>query len=466
MDRLARLGPAATALVILAGWAAVLALNLPGHLSVDSVLQLHEGRFHLRETWGPAMYAWLLGAFDGISPGTRAYLAASTALLFGGWLWLIRIAGRASWLSALVAALLIATPNILIYQGIVWRDVLFANLGTLGFVALAAAAKAWPGRGAPWLTLALSVLLLAVAALVRQNGPVLWVLGAAAVAWAAQTRSWRGKAGWAAGWLAATAAATAVLSVTALPQGPGLDTANARGLRLLQIYDLAGAVQHDPRYPLPTLEQTSPRAVAILRGHASGYYSPQRIDFLNQIPDVKNSFNAMPDDAVRAEWLRLITEHPGLYLAIRSDVLRWVVATPDIDACVPIHVGVEGPAPQLAQLGIAPRRSATDSRLYNYATWFLDTAVMRHLTYAAIAGLVAIVLLIRRRPQDGPMAAAQLGALAFAASFFPISLACDYRYLYFVDVAAMTGLLYLTLDPRGLLRRRQVDGVAPRPPVA
>jgi hypothetical protein len=31
----------------------------------------------------------------------------------------------------------------------------------------------------------------------------------------------------------------------------------------------------------------------------------------------------------------------------------------------------------------------------------------------------------------------------FAASFFVVSVACDYRYLYFLDLAAMTGWLQL-----------------------
>ena len=49
-------------------------------------------------------------------------------------------------------------------------------------------------------------------------------------------------------------------------------------------------------------------------------------------------------------------------------------------------------------------------------------------------------------------AAFMAGALAFAASFFVISIACDYRYLYLLDVAGITGVLYLAADPR--LRRR------------
>jgi predicted PurR-regulated permease PerM len=38
-------------------------------------------------------------------------------------------------------------------------------------------------------------------------------------------------------------------------------------------------------------------------------------------------------------------------------------------------------------------------------------------------------------------------ALGFTASFAVISLACDYRYLYFLDLAAVAALLYVALDP-------------------
>jgi hypothetical protein len=40
-----------------------------------------------------------------------------------------------------------------------------------------------------------------------------------------------------------------------------------------------------------------------------------------------------------------------------------------------------------------------------------------------------------------------LASLAFTASFFVISIACDYRYLYALDLAALASLFYLALDP-------------------
>jgi hypothetical protein len=57
---------------------------------------------------------------------------------------------------------------------------------------------------------------------------------------------------------------------------------------------------------------------------------------------------------------------------------------------------------------------------------------------------VFLVLLIRRET-DGDIAIAGLlaASLIFALSFLVISIACDYRYLYFLDLAAMTGALRL-----------------------
>jgi hypothetical protein len=56
-------------------------------------------------------------------------------------------------------------------------------------------------------------------------------------------------------------------------------------------------------------------------------------------------------------------------------------------------------------------------------------------------------LLLRRRPADVAVAGLLLGALMFTATFVVLSIACDYRYLYALDLAAITGSLYVALDP-------------------
>ena len=98
-------------------------------------------------------------------------------------------------------------------------------------------------------------------------------------------------------------------------------------------------------------------------------------------------------------------------------------------------------------LRLKHRFTQADVELVNYSSWFLGTPVMEHATYAAIALVIAGLLLWRRQPVDIPIAGLQLAAAAFAASFFIISIACDYRYLYFTDLAALAGLIYAAVDP-------------------
>ena len=105
-------------------------------------------------------------------------------------------------------------------------------------------------------------------------------------------------------------------------------------------------------------------------------------------------------------------------------------------------------AETLKALKIPARRTLNDQRIYNYFTWYLDTPAVSHLAFAAVALVVGVALLFRRDPADLVIAGLMAGALGFAASFFAISIACDYRYLYLLDIAAITGVLYLALDPR------------------
>ena len=70
-----------------------------------------------------------------------------------------------------------------------------------------------------------------------------------------------------------------------------------------------------------------------------------------------------------------------------------------------------------------------------------------HPVYAAVVLLALVALLRRRRPQDLAMAGLLAAALVFSLSFFVISIACDYRYLYVLDLSAIAAALYLLADP-------------------
>src|SRR5471030_1496776 len=135
-------------------------------------------------------------------------------------------------------------------------------------------------------------------------------------------------------------------------------------------------------------------------------------------------------DPIAEQWRDLIARRPLLYLRARARTFGWVFLTPDSQGCGLIYTGVDGPAEEMASVGLAARRDARDAWLAEYALAFAATPVYSHAAYGALGLVLLIVLLRRRRGPDIALAAMLGAALAFAMSFAVISIACDYRYLY------------------------------------
>lgn len=436
--------------VLAAGFLIMLAGSMPGHISSDSLIQLSQAAHHVREpgrSFAPAVYGAVLGVFNDIVPGAGLYLAVSAALLFASFAALRSLRPTMSWLGPLVALAVVVSPALVIYQGVVWKDVLFANLAVAGFVLLARAAARWTHPGRPWIILAAVVVLLALAAQVRQNGIIAAGVAALVMAWTARSGGWRAMLGWSLGLLFAILATAFVLGVMSQPQRGAPDPATHIGIRLLQHYDIVGAAAHDRGLRLDEIRAADPVAERVIRIRGAALYSPERIDYLDGDPAIGTVLWRLPDEVVDAQWRDLITHHTGVYLAHRLDVFQQVFLTPMIDGCLPIFVGVDGPAAVLADLRMTRGVDAADQALFNYGTYFLDSPAFSHLSYAIAALACALLMLLRHEPQDVAMAGMMFAALAFAASFFVISIACDYRYLYFLDLAALAGVLYLAIDP-------------------
>jgi hypothetical protein len=440
--------------VLAAGLAAILVINLPGHLTLDSVLELFEGRYRIRQSWAPSFYAWVLGVFDAVWPGAGLYVATTALLLFAALASFVWLRGRTSGWAVAAAAAFVISPLVVIYQAIVWKDVLFANASIVGMVCLAWALKRPEPGWRRVLLLGAALVLLAAAALLRQNGVVVGAAAAAVLGLDAARGGWRRGLGWGLGALVAIAGVSHAMNLATQPGGPRPSgDGMAQGMRVLQTYDLLGAVTLDPAFPLAAIAHARPRSAEVMRSLAPQHYSAERTDFTDAQPGIQAAVAHIPDAALAADWRALVVDHPALYLKERAAVFRWVFLTPQIDHCLPICLGVQGPEPMLNRLGLRPRWSATDSRLLIYDDGFTRTPASSHLTYALLALATAVALLRRRDPADLAMLGLIASALAFSASFFLISIACDYRYLYFLDLAAMTGVLYLAVDPPGARRR-------------
>src|SRR5258708_18764499 len=117
----ARQGAAGKAfrIVLGAGLLLPLTVNLPGQMSLDSVVALTEARTGVRQTWAPVMASAVLKPFDHLLSGVGLYVAASAAILFFSLMSLSRLRPRATWMAVILAALFVTTPQLLIYPGIV-----------------------------------------------------------------------------------------------------------------------------------------------------------------------------------------------------------------------------------------------------------------------------------------------------------------------------------------------------------
>jgi len=454
--------------LLVAGFVLCAAINLPGHLSYDSVMQLNEGRRGFYANWHPPMMSWLLGVFDWIWPGTALFTLFDMALFFGSLGALLYLSsparggggareardggGAAKFNAAFVVlALMLLTPQVLLYQGIVWKDVLFANLAIAGFVTLAVAGEKWERRRLRFGLLFVAVLFLSVAALVRQNGGVVLPAAVLAVAWLGwkQSTAQKIRATFLYGVGALFGAAILVIAIHAALalRIPG-DPSPAVGFRLLQFYDLIGAIKTKPSLELPYLEDDDTDLEHLMRTDGVALYTPERNDTLAQSARLQHAYFQSPEETIPEEWRHLIAAHTGLYLRVRTEIFRWIVLTPDPPACRPVYSGVDGPANIRAKLGLKKRFDARDAALDFYAKRFMGTPILSHAFFIMLALASLVFLFARRSPADIALAFMLLSTLAFTASFFVISIACDYRYLYFLDLATMTAMFHLSLDWR------------------
>lgn len=426
---------AATALLI-AGTGVMLAWNAPGQLTYDSIVQLADGRSGHYDSWHPPVMAWLLGLFDALVPGTLLFLIFQALLLLAALVILLHLRQRNGW-TVLVTLLIVVTPQWLLYQGEIWKDVLFSAAAIGGFCALAAFAR---DAKKPWLLLA--ALLLTLAAATRQNGVVLLPVAAIALAAIAGRHQ---KSRWAYGWgfLAITLVATVSINLALAARGDGGTGARAQ-IRMAQSYDLTGALAHDPSLTLPGLTAADPKLARLLRERGVPLYSSFHVDPLSDDQDLDQAISNSKPGIVSAAWREMILTHPMAYLHHRLAVTDKVLRTPDAFQCHFSPVGIDGPPQVLQSLGLTARIRPQDQALADYARLFFKTPVFFHPAWGALAVVLLVLMWRRREPADLAICGLLAGAGLFAASFAVIAIACDYRYILFLDLTAMAAALHLT----------------------
>lgn len=426
-------------LTALAVAAAILAaaLSTGGHASVDTVQQLYEALIGRSVSWNPPFMSALLQRFGvGATGGAGLAMAVFVAVVCLGFWGAIILAAhasgkansRVSLIAWLVSVALCLNPMLLIYAGIVWKDVLFAAL--LAFVvALMLCAGALRRAGGRTLIIFLAAALIGVLPLVRQQGyvlaPALALILGVLLIWSPQaSRRMRGLLVLASLCIAAgTYFAAAAWTQTVIA---GNDGRAARvGFQLITQFDLLGIEARGGHVlsPLGAGEAVS--------SEASEHYSPQRIDFLAQCPKT-SAFLAQHNEALGWEfWWRSVREHPKLYLQHRGAVLAHLFGIKNPSTCLPVHLGIDGLPQQLEALGLTARTDVTDRQLYQTLLPLFDGIWFRHISYFVGFLVLAAFVCWRRRGRTRILLLMLIAVgLVFYASFLPTAIACDVRYLF------------------------------------
>ncbi|HEY2177811.1 MAG TPA: hypothetical protein VGH15_04455 [Caulobacteraceae bacterium] len=438
------------ALIVVAalGFAAAVIADWPGHFPPDGLTQLAQGRAGVFNAWHPPVLAWLLGVADRIIPGAPLIIVVQALLFFAGVAGLAA-AARPGWGAAAMTGLIAASPIVLVYQGLVVKDVLFADVALFGFAALALATRAWERRLARGVLIALALAGFILAVLARQNGVLAAGAGVLCLAAVAAAKARTGPT--IRRFVIVTVASAAVVGIGVASAGAWFTAhgdhrpERARQWSVLALFDLAGAARRDPTLPLPLLHARDPALEDFVRRDAARAYDPDRVDTLAGTARW-GRYMLKPNPLLDAQWRAMLTASPVAYLAARTEVFGRMFAPADEEDCAPVLVGVDPANPALLRAaGLAARETDKDDWDADYEDQAVHSPIFSHPAYA----LIALVLLawagwdLRRRGRPEMIATVGLlaSALAFTASFTVISLGCDFRYLYFLDVAAMAALV-------------------------
>ncbi len=429
--------------ILLAGWLGLLVYAFPGHMSFDSAAQLIESRGGVYTDAHPPAMAALWRASEMLLTGPLGILLLQTSTFLVGMYLLLarRMSPRAA---AVTATLVLWFPPVANAMATIWKDSIMAGflmLGTallvderrrvrIGGLACLAAATAMR-HNALAMTLPLVVLLF-----VWTPGQVWWkryVIGFGV-------------------WLAVTASAQLVNRAL-----------TERQLHLwhqsIAELDIVGTLQYVDDVPDTELHAILEGTGALLEPNQHASLRVERAPELNVVEELWRVTDRLfarprppklgerwPDvqtpaqrDAMMRAWQRVVLAHPLAYLQYRWDVFRQQMQLTDV------------PVPSAAYLWFNDIQDLDDSasklthdasysgiqRPLHEAMWWLGSTVLFNVYVYVVLALGLLVWCARDRETFALLASGLVGA----GALFILTPTTDFRYVFWLVVAALLGLV-------------------------
>jgi hypothetical protein len=443
-------------LVLLISALAVSGLAFPGHVMFDAILQIDEGTTGQWVTFNPpvisAIWALLYHTVDSVWP-----ILLVQNLFFFSALWLIvRGPDRFAGWGLMFLVLAAFWPPLVNYQGVIVKDVFYADCSLWGFALLFAAGRGWlQSRAFAALTILMALAVLVLGALTRQQGIFSLLVGLAVAAISLVRLSPDTKLSLgtffyrlipAAIWVALVWIGLSSLPAYATGKQPDKDY--RVGLYVVMRYDIVGILHFAPDLNMDLFEAGG-WDISNLQMLARDHYTGERTDYIDaHLGDNPKRPSSLPPDvpfdldvrfqSLAKSWINAIHQKPGAYLAHRMESFAWLLGLRDEGKCTPIYVGVPNePVATREALGIEVPRDLRNSKEFYLLRSLLNTPIYSHWVYLLLLVGELMVLLVTYRKGDEAIIGMGLSAYVMTMSFAVIGLACDFRYLYFPMVASL-----------------------------
>ena len=415
--------------LLVAGFALTMAAFYPGYMTIDAEWVYKAIKGDLGDWQSPVMSV-LWGWIDPIAPGSMSMFLLMALLYWGGFGLIAFTVARSQPVARHChRCCWHFTPPAFFFAGLIWRDILFADLWL--FAAALAYATAARSAASRWPAQTVAMILVAVGVLLRPNAIVAAPLLAAYVAWPSAFH-WK---------RVAVVLIPGIVAGYALIHVTYYTVLNAERLNPLHsvfVFDLGGVSYYSGANRFPVT--FTPEQTAML--FSDTCYNPDRWDYYWHIAPCDFVMRRLErkDDKVFGTprlveaWRNAVLSDPIAYLKHRATFMRTflsrdVLLIPVLDLNEPSRqVHVNNP---LFMAMIAVQAALQPTWLLSLGFWL------------AIAIAVCAFAWPIRATASGAFALGATGSsVVYVLSFLPFGVAADFRYGYWCVLASLTGAVW------------------------
>ncbi len=417
-------------IMIVAGFGLTLFIFYPGVMTYDARFVYEDIAKGTLGDWQSPVMTVLWGLIDPVAPGPASmFLLIVTLYWLSFGLLALRLA-RQSFRLAAALLLMALLPPAFVFQGIIWRDVLFANTwllaAALAYVSSENEAKLrLPAQG-------IALGLLALGVLLRPNALVAAPLLAAAIMWPRRF-SWKRAA------ILYIPAGVALFALVQLIYYGALGATRQHPLQSIMVFDLGG-ISHFTKQNQYPVTWSAPQSALL----TTDCYRPTQWDIYWRLEPCEFVMHKLEGDklfgtpVITDAWMRAIIRHPVAYLEHRgafmwnflggANLTMWTDDVYD-------HTKKVFPERTAFNALVVVNDALKPTPLFRAGVWLIVCVAVATLAWR------------RRGTPAGTFAIGACGSAAlYVLTFFTVGVASDFRYAYWAVLAGISGGAVVVLE--------------------